>query len=129
MSFTISIENPHPSQLYIDAQKLRELLGWFDADTPEYDPIPILIIDDEMVLSDGHTRAFLAHLTGVDTIEVIEDPDRDELNLDLYRECVGWCRDEDVTTIADLTGRVVSRETFMDRWVARCHASPHYSDG
>lgn len=128
MSFTISIDDPHPSQLYIDAKKLRELLEWFDADTPEYDPIPLLTIDDEMVLSDGHTRAFLAYLSGANTIEVIEDPDRDELNLDLYRECVGWCRNEDVTTIPDLTGRMVSHETFMEQWVARCHASPHYTD-
>ena len=128
MSFTVSIDDPHPSQLYIDAGKLRELLEWFDADDPQYDPIPLLEIDDTMILSDGHTRAFLAYISGANALEVIEDPDRDELNLELYRECVGWCRDEDITTIADLTGRVVSHETFMERWVARCHASPYYAD-
>lgn len=129
MSSTVPIEDPSPSQLYIDASRLRKALKWFDFDHPAYDPIPVLHIEGELVLSDGHTRAFLAHLAGATTIEIVPDPDQKELNIPLYRECLGWCREESVTQVADLTGRVVSRDAFLEQWVARCQASSLYDDG
>jgi len=46
----------------------------------------------------------------------------------MYRECVEWCRAADVETVADLTGRVVSHERFLEDWVERCHDSPHYPE-
>lgn len=94
MSSTVPIEEPSPSQLYIDASRLRNALKLFDFDQPAYDPIPVLHIEGELVLSDGHTRAFLAHLAGTTTIEIVPDPDQKELNIPLYRECLDWCRDE-----------------------------------
>lgn len=66
----------------------------------------------------GTRGRFLAYFSGADTLSVIEDPDWEELNLDLYRECIGWCCDEGTTTIEDLTGRLVSYMTLMDCWVA-----------
>lgn len=125
---SVPVDEPHPSQLYIDASRLRSALEWFDCDDPDYDPIPVLRIDDHLVLSDGHTRAFLAYLSGAETLQVVPDPDREELNIPLYRECVGWCREESVTEVSDLVGRVVSRETFLEKWVDRCHASPLSDD-
>lgn len=35
-----------------------DLLEQVDVDDPEYKPIPLLDMGDEMILSDGHTRAF-----------------------------------------------------------------------
>lgn len=116
-----------PSQLYIDADRLQGVLEWYDVEASTRQPLPVLELDDDLVLPDGHTRAFVAHLTGAESIEVVPDPDRTQLNLDLYRECVGWCRAESVTQIGDLVGRVVSRETFLHRWVDRCEASPHHA--
>lgn len=127
MAESVPIERLQPSQLYVDGERLRDALEWFDFDRPAYDPIHVLRIDDEFVLADGHTRAFLAYLGGAPTLEVRTDPDREELNIPLYRDCVGWCRGESITTIADLAGRVVNRETFEERWVARCRASRHYN--
>ena len=129
MTTFVPIEEPQPSQLYIDASRLQKALDWFEFDNPTYDPIPVLSIEDEVVLSDGHTRAFLAYLSGAKTIEIVQDPDRKELNIPLYRECVSWCHDESITEISHLAGRVVSRETFLDRWVARCHQSPLHEEG
>lgn len=128
MPSSVSIDEPQPSQLYIDADRLRDALDWFDCDDPTYDPLPVLHLGDELVLSDGHTRAFLTYLAGAETLEVVPDPDRDELNVPLYRQCVGWCREESVTRVADLVGRVVSRETFLEQWVARCEASPLHGE-
>lgn len=128
MSSTVPIDEPHPSQLYVDAARLRGVLEWFDFDAPEYEPIPVLDLDAELVLSDGHTRAVAAYLSGADTLEVVPDSDRETLDLDLYRDCVTWCREASVTRVADLVGRVVSRETFLEDWVARCQAAADDGD-
>lgn len=126
MSFTVPIGDVQPSQLYVDAAKFRRAVTWFSFENPEYEPIPVLEWEDDIVLSDGHTRAFLAHLSGAATLNVVSDPDREELNLDLYRECVNWCRDEEISSIGDLSGRIVSHDTFVEKWIGRCQRSPSY---
>lgn len=125
MAFSVAMEEPQPSQLYIDAERMRTALDWFDFDTLAYDPIPVVHLDNALVITDGHTRAFLAYLGGANSIEMVEAPDEQALNTALYRACVEWCRAELVTQIADFTGRVVSRETFLEKWVTRCEQSPH----
>lgn len=126
MAFAVDTEEPPPSQWYIDAERIQSALGWFDFDELEYDPIPGVYIDGELVITDGHTRAFLAFLGGATTLDMVQDPDRRELNRPLYRECVSWCRAESVTQIGDRAGRVVNRETFLEEWVSRCETSPHH---
>lgn len=126
MTFSVPLTDPHPSQRYLDAGRVRAAVDWFDFDDPSYDPVPVIELGDVLVLTDGHTRGFLAYLAGADQLEVVRDPDRPDLNIPLYRECVTWCEAASVTSIPDLAGRVVSRETFRERWVARCHASPHH---
>lgn len=123
MAAAVPIGDPQPSQLYVDAARLHEALEWFAFDAPSYDPVPVLCLDGELVLADGHTRAFLAVLAGAEELRVVREPDRAELNLALYRQCVEWCREESVTAVADLAGRVVSPETFRERWIGRCRAS------
>lgn len=124
MPTAVPIDKPQPSQLVIDAQRLRGVLEGYDFEAGEYEPVPVLDLADELVLADGHTRAVVAYLGGANTLAVVPNPDRASLNRDLYRECVGWCREASVTSVADLVGRVVSHETFLEAWVARCHGSP-----
>lgn len=123
MAERVALDARQPSQLYVDAGRLRDALEWFDADDPAYDPVPAVRLDGELVVTDGHTRAFLAHLAGANELEVVRDPDRAELNLALYRECVEWCREASVTRVSDLAGRVVSPATFRERWIGRCRAA------
>ncbi|WP_396610792.1 histone acetyltransferase [Haloferax sp. S1W] len=127
-SFSIPVDEAQPSQLYLDAAKLQRAIEWFDFDDPTYEPIPVLTLDNELVLSDGHTRAFLAYLSGETALDVVPEPDREELSTDLYRECVNWCYEEDVTAIADFAGRVLNHDTFLDEWVSRCRESPLYEE-
>ena len=115
-SFTVSIDHVRPSQLYVSQRKLREVLTWFDSDG--YDPLPVVELDGDLVLTDGHTRAFAAHLRGADELRVA--PDDDDLSLDAYRTCLGWCRDEGITSIADLAGRVLDEGAYEERWIERC---------
>lgn len=131
------IDDPQPSQLYLNGRKLSLATEWFDFDIagppersrgsergqrsgdPAYDPVPVVELDGDLVLTDGHTRAFLAWLSGAEDLRVRRDTD--DLPLALYRRCVEWCRDEDITAIGDLAGRAVNADTYEEAWVDRCH--------
>ncbi|GAB7012336.1 histone acetyltransferase [Halolamina salina] len=124
----------HPSQLLVSAAKLRGVFEWWDADDPDPEPLPYLdpvedlgldpgtVEPGRVVLADGHTRALATVLSGTETVPVVRDPDREELSMGIYRECLGWCIDEGVRRPADLVGRMVSDETFRTEWVERCRA-------
>lgn len=127
-----------PSQSLVSERKFRVMLEWWDADDPTAnladDPLPYLhpvedlgldsgvVAADRVVLADGHTRALAAVLTGVESVPVVREPDRDGLSMDVYRPCVDWCLDEDFREPADLVGRVVSHERHLEEWVDRCRA-------
>jgi hypothetical protein len=117
---TVPIEEPQPSQLYLNGRKLALATEWFDFGKPNYDPIPVVRLDGKLVLTDGHTRAFLASVAGAERLRVRRD--RDDLPLDVYRECVAWCESGGITTVADLHGRAVDADTFEAEWVQRCRA-------
>ncbi len=118
--FTLSIDAVRPSQLYLNGLKLSLVTQWFDFADPNYDPLPVRRIRGDWTLTDGHTRAFVAYLSGADELRVVRDDD--DLPMDVYRECVRWCGAEEVTEIADLAGRVVTDDEFETRWVERCRA-------
>jgi hypothetical protein len=121
MTFRVDIGDVQPSQLYLDAEKLASVLSWFDFDDPKYGPLPVYDFDGETCLTDGHTRAFAAHLAGENQLSVEYDEDLPEkYDVALYRECIEWCEEEGVTEVSDLAGRVVSTETFVEEWVERC---------
>jgi hypothetical protein len=135
-----------PSQLLVSNQKLRGVLDWWDADEPDPEPLPYLhpvedleldpgtggrsrtgesspaVEPGRVVLADGHTRALAAVLSGAESVPVVRDPDREELSMGIYRECLGWCAAEGVRRPRDLVGRVVSDATFRTEWVDRCQA-------
>ena len=117
-SFTVPVDAVQPSQLRLNGRKLALATGWFDFDDPDYDPLPVVRLDERWTLTDGHTRAFLAALAGAGELRVREDAD--DLSMALYAECVKWCREEGVTDVRDLAGRVVNAATFEREWVERC---------
>ncbi|MFC4449904.1 hypothetical protein [Halorussus aquaticus] len=119
-SFSVAIDRPRPSQLYLNGLKLSFVTQWFDFADPNYDPLPVRKIGGDWTLTDGHTRAFAASLSGADELRVVRDTD--DLPMDVYRECVRWCDEAGVTEIADLAGRVLNDDDFDEKWVARCRA-------
>ena len=134
MSKLRELEALQPSQLLVSAEKLQGVLDWWDADDPDPEPLPYLhpvedlgldpgvVENGRVVLTDGHTRALAAVLSGAETVPVVREPDREELSMEVYRTCLGWCVDEGVRTPADLVGRVVSAETHREEWIKRCRA-------
>lgn len=124
--FAVALDAVRPSQLYLNGRKLALVTRWFDFENPNYDPLPVRRFEtaggeENWTLTDGHTRAFVAHLAGADELRVVRDSD--DLDVDLYRKCVGWCEDKDVTEISNLAGRVLNADTFEEKWVARCQAA------
>lgn len=124
MSRTISIDGVRPSQLYLNGAKVTAVIEWFDFDEPDrtYGMLPVLEYGGDPYLTDGHTRAFVAYLAGVEELRVTRDDTTfDRTDRLLYRECLGWCSDAGITTIGDLAGRVLSPEAYEKRWIERCH--------
>jgi hypothetical protein len=108
-----------PSQLYVNLVKLENVLSWFKPeDINSYDAIPIRKLNNKIIFTDGHTRAYAAYLKGIDEIKVYWD--EDDLDWNAYQICVDWCNDENITSIKDLEGRVTSDEEYKVLWLERC---------
>jgi hypothetical protein len=119
---TVPIDAVRPSQLYLNSAKLTAVIDWFDFDEPDYWALPVLEYNGDPYLTDGHTRAFVAYLAGVDELRVVQDDtDFDRTDRLLYHECLGWCANAGITTISDLAGRVLNPETYEEKWIDRCH--------
>lgn len=118
-AFILSLAQIQPSQLYISTTKLAQVRAWW---TPPQMatliPIPVVRLDDAIVATDGHTRAFAAYQAGFGEVPVVWDTD--ELDWQAYRICVDWCRAEGVRTVMDLAGRVVAPADYQRLWLDRC---------
>jgi hypothetical protein len=108
-----------PSQLYVNSMKLQNVLSWFKPeDINSYDAIPIKKLNNKIIFTDGHTRAYAAYLKGINEIKVYWD--EDDLDWNAYQICVDWCNDENITYINVLEGRVISDEEYKVLWLDRC---------
>jgi len=121
MARELSIDAVQPSQLYLSSGKLASVIEWFDFDDPDYDPLPAFEHDGSWYLSDGHTRAFVAYLAGADSLRIRRDGNlREGYDFDLYLECIEWCDEAGVQSVADLRGRILEPGSFQKRWIDRC---------
>jgi hypothetical protein len=113
------LDRLQPSQLYISTEKLAEVLRSFDPDRPDsMEPIPLKRLDEDVVMTDGHTRAFAAFLCGAREVPAVWD--EDELDWDAYRICVAWCKEAGVVTVANLVGRMLGADEYERLWRQRC---------
>lgn len=103
-----------PSQLYINLEKLNAV------NDHTFDSIPVIRLNDFVVMTDGHTRVMAAILAGRDEIQTHWDVDA--LDLEAYRICVQWCLDEGIKTPYDLRDRIISAEEYESLWLDRCKA-------
>jgi hypothetical protein len=118
MSFMIDISEVLPSQLYISRDKLESVSKWIEAETHNYDCVPIKRYGDLIVLTDGHTRAVKLFLSGVKEIKVYWD--EEDLDDSLYSQCINWCIEENIRTVEDLSTRIIDKESYEKNWIGRC---------
>lgn len=115
----IKIKDLQPSQLYISKEKLDAVMSWFDPnDFTNFEPVPIKLLDGEIIITDGHTRLVAALLLGLETVPLIWD--EDELNWDMYRACVKECKKQRLLSPIDLLKRIVSKEEYDIKWNKWC---------
>ncbi|MBB6217052.1 hypothetical protein HNQ80_003157 [Anaerosolibacter carboniphilus] len=64
--FFIDLKKIQPSQLFINSDKLHNILEWFNpSDWSAVEGIPVKQLN---IFTDGHTRAYAAHLKGISYI-------------------------------------------------------------
>ncbi len=118
-SFLMKLDRIQPSQLYISADKLAEIMKTFSLSNRHLlEPIPTKKLADDIIFVDGHTRALVALLQGLSEVPVYWE--YEELDWEAYEICVKWCRDEGIRTISDLKNRVVSKDDYRVLWLDRC---------
>jgi hypothetical protein len=117
--FQMKLNSIQPSQLYISSEKLDSIMRAFEQSKhATVEPVPIKKLGNQVVLVDGHTRAFAAFLHGLSEVPVYWEVD--DLDWEEYEICVEWCKEEGIHTISDLKNRVVSPDDYKVLWLDRC---------
>ena len=115
----VKLKNLQPSQFYISEEKLNNIQQWFSADDlSNFRPIPVKVIDESIVILDGHTRCVAAILAGLDRLPL--EFDSDELDWDMYKYCVNECQIQNIMSPYDLLSRIISKEDYNLKWNDWC---------
>jgi hypothetical protein len=116
--FRMKLDSIQPSQLYISSEKLAYTMRRIQTKPVSVEPVPVKRLGNEVVLVDGHTRAFAAFLLGFSEIPVYWE--NEALDWDEYEVCVRWCKEEGISAISDMKNRVVSPKDYKVLWLDRC---------
>lgn len=115
----ISILDIQPSQFYISEEKMAKIKQWFNPeDLSNFNPVPIKLLDGKVVFTDGHTRALVAFNAGLTEIPLVWD--EDDLDWESYKLCVKACKQRGISSIADLSSRVLSAREYSLKWDIWC---------
>jgi len=121
-TFYLDISSIQPTQLYISELKyhiVNEKLSREQFTHELYNPIPIKQFDGEVIFIDGHTRATWLVNHGIYTVKVYWE--KEEYNWDLYRRCIQWCKEDNINSIDDLKGKIISSKEYEKLWNKRCN--------
>ena len=118
MNSILDLKDLQPSQFYISKNKIKEIEKWFKEDLSNFDPIPVKLLDGRLVMTDGHTRAIVAIMHGIDKVKVVED--NDDLSWDMYRKCVEECLNQGINSPYDLVNRIVDEDAYHKLWDKWC---------
>lgn len=113
------LKDLQPSQFYISQAKLSNIQAWFRKDDlSNFEPLPVKVLDGIPILTDGHTRAVAAILTGLESVPLVYE--EDELDWNLYRYCVEQCNQKGIHSPYDLVDRVISACEYEEKWINWC---------
>ena len=105
-----------PSQFYINEDSLEILRNNFDSRL--FEPVPVKIMGQDIVMTDGHTRTCYLIEKGFDYIPTIEE--KDELDWEAYSINVHDCKEKGITSALDLVRCIVPNEVFQSKWNKYC---------
>lgn len=117
----LPLKELQPSQLYLSQDKVQGVTSWYGASpmTPIF--VRKFANCDDWVITDGHTRAFVAAQQGATMIEVqVDEDDYSQAVIALYEQCIDWCRKAAIHEISDLANRQLSQDDYQALWIARC---------
>ncbi len=118
-TFKMKIDSIQPSQLYISKRKLAKINRTFDpANTTSLGVIPVKKLGEDIIFTDGHTRAVAAYLAGYQ--EIIVEWEDEDLSWEMYEICVQWCKDDKIFSVKDLAKRIISHKDYKLLWYKRC---------
>ncbi len=117
--FILKLNEIQPSQLYISSSKLARVRKTFNyLTTGALTPVTVKKLGDDIIYTDGHTRAFAAFMNNQTEIRAVWDEDDEDW--EAYKICVQWCKDEGIHKIADLKDRVIPSDEYEKLWLNRC---------
>lgn len=117
--FSLCLLELQPSQLYISYEKLRSINYTFSCGGTTIIEAPsVTQIDGKWVITEGHTRCLALYLKGLKQIKVQQECNT--LDIEMYRICLDWCTEANITDISDLKQRVISHREFEIKWIQRC---------
>lgn len=113
-----------PSQIYLNSDKIeavKRTVG--NGAIAQLLPIYVKYLGGDLMITDGHHRAYVAWLNGEVEIPTIIDTD-DDMDWHAYEVCKDeWCKEAGILTIADLAGRIIPTSEYEILWIARCQAA------
>ncbi|MGI0534158.1 hypothetical protein KFD70_17575 [Bacillus pfraonensis] len=118
-SFLLDLSEIQPSQLFLNEVKIIRLQQSFSAlQTVTNSPLPVKQLDDKIIFTDGHTRAYMYWLANIKQIPVYWD--EDPLHYELYKLCAEWCTAKHIFHIGHLHTRILSVSRYELAWIQKC---------
>lgn len=114
-----SVFDLQPSQFYLSREKIEKIRSWFHPeDLSEFQPVPVKLLNGRLILTDGHTRTWVASQAGLTKIPLVWD--EDALDWELYQRCVDACQERNIYSVRDLSSRILSPEEYQEKWLHWC---------
>jgi len=118
-TFEMKLSEIQPSQLYISRKKLAKINKAFDPEIKTtLGVIPVKKLGNDIIFTDGHTRAVAAFLAGYQEITV--EWEDEDLDWEMYELCVQWCKDEKIFSAKDLAKRIIQHKDYKLLWYKKC---------
>ena len=118
-TFEVRLLELQPSQIYVSLAKLKTVEYMLYCGCGKtFLPVTVARFENQLILTEGHTRALALYLQGYQTISAIWEPL--PLTEKMYQQCLRWCQDAEVFSVADLAPRIIEHETFEILWLQRC---------
>lgn len=124
MNKRLSIGGLVPNNWYLSEEKLFGIeAAWRQGQGDTLPPITVTTIDQELVIIDGHTRAFVAWKNARSEIvaEVLALRDIDGPSW-LYEHIHREGKKLGVRSVTDLAERILSASEYREKWVGYCTA-------